>query len=275
MEKKPVCAAIIVAAGKGRRMGTPVSKQFLKLAGKEILAHAVEPFEKSGAIDEIILVTGREDIDEVARIKMQYGWKKITAIVSGGAERQDSIGNGLAKTSEATDVVLLHDGVRPFVTEDMINKSIHTAWEMGACTVGVPTKDTIKLCGADGTAQETPDRSHLWQIQTPQAFRRDVILRAYQAAKRDGFYGTDDTSVAEHGGFPVKVIMGDYQNIKITTPEDMLTAQAFLEGRRHENSNDLHRRGMLRKSRTGRLRHSPALRHGKKRTFRRLPADDQ
>lgn len=275
MEKKPVCAAVIVAAGKGTRMGAPISKQFLKLRGKEILAYAVEPFEKSSEIDEIILVAGAGDMAEINRMKTLYGWKKIAAIVPGGAERQDSIRSGLAGTSAAAEVILLHDGVRPFVTEEMINKSIRAAWETGACAVGVPAKDTIKICDADGTAQETPDRRRLWQIQTPQAFRREVILQAYQTAEKDGFYGTDDTSVAEHGGFPVKVIPGDYRNIKITTQEDMLTALAFLEGRKHENSNNLHRRGMLRKSRAGRLRHSPALRPGKKRAFRRLPADDQ
>lgn len=229
MKKRPVSAAVIVAAGAGKRMGTSISKQFLQLEGEEILAHTVEKFEKSEVVDEIILVIGQEDIDLVRGMAEQYGWKKVAAVVPGGAERQDSIWNGLSRARPDAEIILLHDGVRPFVTEEMIQASMQAAWEVGACTVGVPAKDTIKVCGADGMALETPDRSRLWQIQTPQTFRREVIFRAFEKARRDGFIGTDDTSVAEHAGFPVKVIMGSYRNIKITTQEDLLIAKAFLQ----------------------------------------------
>ena len=213
MEIKPVCAAVIVAAGSGKRMGTTVCKQYLLLEGKEILAHTVEKFEKS----------------RMKQMAAGYGWKKISAVAQGGAERQDSIWNGLMQTSPSVEIVLLHDGVRPFVTEEMIQASIQTAREMGACAVGVPVKDTIKVCGADGMTLETPDRSRLWQIQTPQTFRRKVIFQAFEKARKDGFVATDDTSVAEYAGFPVKVIQGSYRNIKITTQEDLLIARAFLE----------------------------------------------
>ena len=229
MEIKPVCAAVIVAAGSGKRMGTTVSKQYLLLEGKEILAHTVEKFEKSKMIDEIILVVGQEKVSRISQMAAGHDSKKISAVAQGGAERQDSIWNGLMQTSPSVEIVLLHDGVRPFVTEEMIQASIQTAREMGACAVGVPVKDTIKVCGADDMTLETPDRSRLWQIQTPQTFRRKVIFQAFEKARKDGFVATDDTSVAEYAGFPVKVIQGSYRNIKITTQEDLLIARAFLE----------------------------------------------
>ena len=131
--------------------------------------------------------------------------------------------------SADTEIVLIHDGVRPFVTEDILNHSIETAVEMGGCVAGVPAKDTIKVCNGENIAVATPDRSTLWQIQTPQTFRKELILQAYQKAKAEGFAGTDDASLAEYSGCPVKVIMGNYRNIKITTKEDLLIGEAFLK----------------------------------------------
>ena len=226
---KPICTAVIVAAGKGRRMGTEVSKQFLPLCGKEILAHSVEKFEKAEKIRDIVLVTGEDSLQDVREMAQEYGWKKIVAVVAGGKERQDSVWNGLQAVSDDTDIVLIHDGVRPFVTEDILNHSIETAVEMGSCVAGVPAKDTIKVCNGENVAVATPDRSTLWQIQTPQTFRKDLIMQAYQKAKAEGFVGTDDASLAEYSGCPVKVIMGSYRNIKITTKEDLLIGEAFLK----------------------------------------------
>ena len=226
---KPICTAVIVAAGKGRRMGTEVSKQFLLLCGKEILAHSVEKFEKAEKIRDIVLVTGEDSLQDVREMAQEYGWKKIVAVVAGGKERQDSVWNGLQAVSDDTDIVLIHDGVRPFVTEDILNHSIETAVEMGSCVAGVPAKDTIKVCNGEKVAVATPDRSTLWQIQTPQTFRKDLIMQAYQKAKAEGFVGTDDASLAEYCGCPVKVIMGSYRNIKITTKEDLLIGEAFLK----------------------------------------------
>ena len=226
---KPICTAVIVAAGKGKRMGTEISKQFLPLGGKEILAHTVEKFEKAEKIRDIILVTGEDSLQDVQEMAQEYGWEKIRAIVAGGKERQDSVWNGLQEVSEDTEIVLIHDGVRPFVTEDILNGSIETALEMGGCVAGVPAKDTIKVCNRENIAVATPDRSTLWQIQTPQTFRRERIIKAYEQAKADGFVGTDDASLAEHSGYPVKVIMGSYRNIKITTKEDLLIGEAFLK----------------------------------------------
>lgn len=225
---KSVCTAVIVAAGKGKRMGTEVSKQFLPLCGKEILAHTVEKFEMADGIRDIVLVTGADALQDVEDMVKEYGWRKIHAVVAGGKERQDSVWNGLQAVSADTDIILIHDGVRPFVTEEILCRSIETAEEMGGCVAGVPAKDTIKVCDAENIAVATPDRSTLWQIQTPQTFRRDVILKAYQNAAEDGFIGTDDASLAEHSGYPVKVIMGSYRNIKITTREDLLIGEAFI-----------------------------------------------
>ena len=226
---KPICTAVIVAAGKGKRMGTEVSKQFLPLGGKEILTHTVETFEKAENVRDIILVTGEESLQDVKDMVQEYGWSKVVSVVAGGKERQDSVWNGLQAVPADTAIVLIHDGVRPFVTEDILNLSIETALEMGGCVTGVPAKDTIKVCNSENIAIDTPDRSTLWQIQTPQTFRRELIQKAYQKAKEDGFVGTDDASLAEYSGYPVKVIMGSYRNIKITTKEDLLIGEAFLK----------------------------------------------
>lgn len=224
-----ICTAVIVAAGKGTRMGAQVSKQFLPLCGKEILAHTVEVFERSETVRDIVLVTGTDSLTDVRDMAREYGWEKIYAIVAGGAERQDSVQNGLRALPPDTEIVLIHDGVRPFVTEEILRRSAETAAEMGACVAGVPAKDTIKVCDAAQTVLATPERSTLWLIQTPQTFRRDVIERAYETARQDGFWGTDDASVAEHGGYAVRVILGSYRNVKLTTPEDLLIGAAFLK----------------------------------------------
>ena len=224
-----ISTAVIVAAGKGKRMGTEISKQFLPLCGKEILAHTVEKFEKAACIRDIILVTGGDALQDVRQMVQEYGWKKIISVTEGGKERQDSVFLGLQQVPQDTEIVLIHDGVRPFVTEEILERSIAAAKETGGCVAGVPAKDTIKVCDAEGFAIATPNRSTLRQIQTPQTFRRKEILAAYEKAKADGFLGTDDASVAEHSGFPVRVIMGSYRKIKITTKEDLLIGAAFLK----------------------------------------------
>lgn len=226
---KPICTAVVVAAGKGKRMGTDISKQFLPLGGKEILAHTVEVFEQAESIRDIVLVTGADSLADVQDMAREYSWKKVISVTAGGKERQDSVWNGLQEVPADTDIVLIHDGVRPFVTEDILEDSIAAALEMDGCVAGVPAKDTIKVCDGENIAVATPDRSTLWQIQTPQTFRKDLIVTAYMAAKSDGFIGTDDASLAEHSGYPVKVIMGSYRNIKITTKEDLLIGEAFLK----------------------------------------------
>ncbi|KAF5072967.1 2-C-methyl-D-erythritol 4-phosphate cytidylyltransferase [anaerobic digester metagenome] len=232
MEGEGICAAIIVAAGQGKRMGGKTRKQFLMLEGKEILAHTVERFEQFSKIKEIVLVTGQDDIECIKEMARNYGWKKISAVVCGGKERQDSVKCGLKALSLSSEIVLIHDGVRPFVKEDMINRSIDAARIFDGCVLGVPAKDTIKICDKDGMVVETPERSKLWHIQTPQTFSRKLIEKAYEKAEKDGFIGTDDASVAEFYGAKIKVIQGSYQNIKITTREDILVGACFLEEER-------------------------------------------
>lgn len=229
MGEKLRCTAIIMAAGKGKRMQTAVSKQFLPVCGKEILAWTVDVFEKSPLVDTILLMASADGKEDVQHLWDSYGWKKVAAVLEGGKERQNSVANGLAAVGEDTDIVLIHDGVRPFVTEEMIADSIVAAQAYGGAVIGVPAKDTIKVCSVDGLAVETPDRSTLWQIQTPQTFQRDLIVNAYEKADRDGFLGTDDASVAEFAGHQVKVVMGSYRNIKITTKEDLVIAEAFFK----------------------------------------------
>ncbi len=233
MGEKLRCTAIIMAAGKGKRMQTAVSKQFLSVGGKEILAWTVDVFEKSPLVEKILLMASADGKEDVQHLWNAYGWKKVVAVLEGGKERQNSVANGLAAVGKDTDIVLIHDGVRPFVTEEMIADSIAAAQEYGGAVIGVPAKDTIKVCSADGLAVETPDRSTLWQIQTPQTFQRALIVNAYEKAEQEGFFGTDDASVAEFAGHQVKVVMGSYRNIKITTKEDLVIAEAFLKEEGH------------------------------------------
>lgn len=221
-----VCA-LIMAGGSGRRMGGGTKKQYLKIGGREILRVTAEVFESSPLIDEIIIVAGSDDADNVKRLLC--GMDKIKKVVCGGSERQYSVHNGL-KAAEGCDIVLIHDGVRPFVTEGEIAACIDEAKKGGACVLGVPVKDTIKFCDENGIVKVTPERSLLWAAQTPQCFKYELIRRAYDEAARDGFLGTDDASLAERIGIDVKMVAGSYKNIKITTPEDLVTAEAIIRG---------------------------------------------
>lgn len=224
--------AIVVAGGKGRRMGMEVNKQYLLLSGKEVVARTLEVFQKSPEVDEIILVSPEGEIEFCREnIVGKYNLNKVVKIVSGGSERQDSVYNGLVSCSSGTEVVLIHDGARPFVTEDMIKRSIEYAGEFGACSVGVPVKDTIKVLNSDNFAVDTPNRSSLYSVQTPQTFKYEIILKAHEKLRTEGRAVTDDTMVVEEEGYRVKFIEGSYTNIKITTPEDLIFAEAILRGK--------------------------------------------
>lgn len=222
-------SAIIVAGGKGKRMGQQISKQYIKIGEKEIIARTIEAFQESNSIDEIILVVPECDINLCKEnIVGKYEFSKVSIIISGGSERQESVYKGLKHCSPQTELVLIHDGVRPFVDEDIIKRTIRGAEKSRACTAAVPVKDTIKVIGEDNLSIETPDRSKLWAIQTPQAFDYKLVLKAHETAQKEGFNGTDDTMLVEHIGHRVKVIMGSYMNIKITTPEDIIFAEAII-----------------------------------------------
>jgi len=223
--------ALIPAAGIGRRMGADVSKQFLTLAGRPILAHTLDIFQSSSLVDAIILVVPRQEQDLCRRLVLASGpYSKLRPLVDGGAERQDSVRNGLlASGAAADDIVLIHDGVRPLFDPDHLPELIATAEKNGAAVLGVPVKDTIKRVAA-GRVTETPPRTDLWLAQTPQAFPFAVIAEAHEQARTEGFAGTDDASLVERLGRPVTMVKGDYRNLKITTPEDLLVAEALMDG---------------------------------------------
>jgi len=227
--------ALIPAAGMGKRMGASINKQYLRLNGLPILAHTISVFERSALIDSIYLVIPADEIPYCReQIVEAGGFKKIAAIVAGGTGRHHSVKNGLKairETADDDDLILIHDGVRPFLSEAMLRESITAAQEHEGALVAVPAKDTIKIV-ADGVVIDTPSRETLWQAQTPQSFRFGVIFAAHQAAEREGFIGTDDASLIERSGGKIKIVAGDYRNIKITTPEDLTLAEAFMDDRR-------------------------------------------
>lgn len=200
-------------------MGTVESKQYLLLQGKPIIVHTLEVFQRHPLISQIVLVTGKEDVDRCREWVKTYRLDKVISVVTGGSERQHSVHRGLRHLQTAW--VMVHDGVRPFVQINEITACYELAREIGASVLAVPVKDTIKQVDKDGKVLSTPDRRSLWAIQTPQTFRLSELLAAYESAERDGFLGTDDSSLAERSGIPVAVVEGSYANIKITTPEDL------------------------------------------------------
>lgn len=229
--------ALIPAAGMGKRMGASINKQYLQLIGLPIVARTISVFENSPLIDAIYLVIPAEEIPYcLEHIIDAYGFSKIVAVVPGGKERQNSVMNGLKAMREYVsddDVVLIHDGVRPLVTEQILRESITTARQHDGALVAVPVKDTIKTVQNE-IVKDTPPRESLWQAQTPQSFRFGKIFQAHLNAEADGFSGTDDASLIEHIGGEVHIIRGDYRNIKITTPEDLILAEAFMSAMERE-----------------------------------------
>jgi 2-C-methyl-D-erythritol 4-phosphate cytidylyltransferase len=222
--------AIIVAAGKGHRFIEGEKKQFYLLGGKPVLAHTLDEFEASPLVRSILLVVGHEDMDYCLKeIVEKYQYRKISRIIPGGKQRQDSVKHGMDALPKDLEIVVIHDGVRPFATEEMIEESIRSALRYQAVVFGMPVKETIKMVHTDGTVLKTLDRKSLWQIQTPQTFQVNVIKEAYSKATMEGFIGTDDASLVERLGVKVHVLPGSYTNIKITTPEDLMLANLFLQ----------------------------------------------
>jgi len=226
---------LIPAAGTGRRMGGSVSKQYLELAGKPILAHTLALFENHPLIDNIYPIVPPNDISYCQQqIVDRYGFTKVRKLVAGGPTRQDSVKNGLAALAEdgldqPKRPVLIHDGARPLFDSKRLSMLIDIVCQTGACTIGVPVKDTIKNVD-NNKITDSPDRNRLWQAQTPQGFQYQVIKEAFDQAAADGFIATDDASLLERLGHPVQMLKGDYRNIKVTTPEDILIAVALLGG---------------------------------------------
>ncbi len=220
---------IIAAAGQGKRMGAEGNKVFLPLAGKSILAHTIARFAACELIDEMVIVAARGEEDEVSEIARRESPKVPCKIVSGGLERQDSINNALAASSAAAQIILVHDGARPLVSSECIEAVIRGARDFRAAVTAVPVKDTIKLAGEDLTVVKTPERSRLWAVHTPQGFEASLLRLAYQEAVKEGVRATDDASLVERMGVAVKLVGGSYENIKVTTPEDLRLAEALLK----------------------------------------------
>ncbi|MEG0250783.1 MAG: 2-C-methyl-D-erythritol 4-phosphate cytidylyltransferase [Peptostreptococcus sp.] len=218
--------AIIVAAGSGKRMNSKENKQFIKIENKPIIIWTLEKFYNNNNIDNITVAIRREDEKEMLSLLDKYKMENIQ-LVYGGKERQDSIKNCLDGIIH-TDYVLIHDGARPFVSDEIIDKCVHSCFYKSCCT-GVLSKDTIKIVDKDKIISSTPDRNSIWCAQTPQAFHIDVIKEAYQYAKETGFIATDDASLVENLGYEVEMIEGSYNNIKITTEEDLAIAKYIAE----------------------------------------------
>ena len=224
-------SVVIVSAGRGSRMKADINKQFLKIGDKEVIAHTIDKFYNNENIGEIIIVV-REDEKEFFQENVidKYGYKNIK-IAFGGKERQDSIYNGLKCLDDNCDIVLIHDWARPFVDDRIINESIKVAREKKAVVVGTPVKDTIKVV-CDGIINDTPNRVNLWAAQTPQVFEYKLITKAYEEAYENNYYGTDDSMLVENIGQEVTMIMGSYDNIKITSPEDISIGEKILSLRK-------------------------------------------
>ena len=218
---------IIPAAGLGKRMGMGKNKLFLEVFEQPIIIHTLKVFENDHLCKGIILVVNENDQQEMKQLLQQYKITKIHSIVTGGKERQDSVYEGLKAVSDES-IILIHDGARPFVKKDHIHKLLEATAKHGAAVLGVPVKDTVKLAENEWIS-ETLERSKLWMIQTPQAFERDLIIHAHEQARNDGFLGTDDASLLERLGKKVVIVEGDYDNIKITTIEDLYFAKAIVE----------------------------------------------
>lgn len=222
--------AIILAAGQGKRMHTKIQKQFLEIKGYPVLYYSLRCFQDSPLIEDIILVTGEESVLYCQKeIVDKYGFTKVTKVIPGGKERYDSVYQGLL-ACENSDYVLIHDGARPFITEEILERGLTGAEETGACAVGMPSKDTVKIADESGYIAETPDRSKVWMIQTPQIFQYALIRNAHESIRtREMSNVTDDAMVVEQEtGIKVRLAEGSYQNIKITTPEDLGVAELFL-----------------------------------------------
>jgi 2-C-methyl-D-erythritol 4-phosphate cytidylyltransferase len=214
--------AIIVAAGRGERMGG-VDKMFALLGGRPVLARVIDTFEKCDSVDQIVVVVSPQNLEKCQQLVIEQGWSKVTEVCPGGERRQDSVAGGLGRLDHC-HWVIIHDGARPLVTEDLIDRGLMEARVTGSTIAAVPVTDTIKLSGDDMIVLRTPLRRNLWAVQTPQVFRFDIIAKAYQLAKGEV---TDDAALVEQLGYEVKLYMGAYDNIKITTPDDLILAEVL------------------------------------------------
>jgi 2-C-methyl-D-erythritol 4-phosphate cytidylyltransferase len=235
-------AAIIAAAGLGKRFGGSLKKQFQNLIGKPVLSYSIESFESSPLIEEIILVVPEDFISFCNKeIVAKFGFKKVTKVIPGGKERRDSVERGFNSLLDEIDIVLIHDGVRPFLTIGMIEEVIKEASKAGGAIIALPVKDTIKKSCSGNYIERTVSRESLWLAQTPQAFRYDVLKRAYEGTRENDFAVTDESSLVERLGVQVKLVEGSEFNIKITTEEDLLLGELILKEEIYKDVSNRHR----------------------------------
>ena len=252
------CTAVVLAAGTGSRMKANVAKQFLELAGRPLIYYSLKAVEASQIIDDCLVVTGEEDIEYMQRnVVAQYGFRKVKAVIAGGSERCFSVANAMRwlKTEGMPEgYVFIHDGARPLLNEEILGRAYEAVTEFGACVAAMPSKDTVKMVDEDGFAAFTPERKKVWIIQTPQVFEKELIVGAYESFEHDvkdrqdgqegqGAIGagralvTDDASVVErYTDRRVKLVEGDYSNIKVTTPEDLVLAEALLRKKKYASN---------------------------------------
>ncbi len=221
--------AIVLAGGAGKRMGAPTNKQFLLLDNKPIIAHTLQVFEECKPVDGVYLVVNQKDLPVIQEeILEQYKFSKVIKLVIGGRLRQDSVKNGLDAIENPCDIIIIHDGARPFITPSFIEKGIYLMEMFDAIIPALPVKDTIKVISKEGFVVKTLERDSLWQVQTPQTFKYELIVKAYREGMARKLYGYDDATFIESLGKKVKVIEGSPYNIKITTPEDLIMARGIL-----------------------------------------------
>jgi len=228
---------LVPAAGSGTRMGKGAKKQFLLLDGRPVLAHTLSRFEDVPEVTEIIPVVPEDEMERCLEKCVEcQGMKKVQRVVPGGAQRQDSVYNGLKAIHPGTEYVMVHDGVRPFVTRELIAALLSGLDGCDGAILAVPAKDTMKEVTKENFVKKTLDRAHCYMVQTPQVFRYEVLKAAFERAYAEGYYGTDEASLVERYGGKVRVVTGSYVNIKITTPEDMILAEALLRKQASESA---------------------------------------
>ena len=256
----PLVVPVVPAAGRGLRMGGSVPKQFLLIGGEPLIVQSLRILQAAPVVGQIILAVPPADTEYCEReIVLRHRFTKVTKVVAGGEERQDSVRHALAEIPADTDIVLIHDAVRPFVTQRMINEVVAASWKEGAAIIALPMRDTVKQVRTDGMIERTVDRTPLWLAQTPQAFRRDWIETAHRHAHAEGVRATDDAFLVEWLGHSVAVVEGSGENIKVTRPEDLVIGEAILASRMKESgAGRKHRRHA--NSVTGKARKSRHLR---------------
>ena len=223
---------VIAAAGKGSRMGSTTNKQYMLLKGTQVLSYSLDFFEKLPVVNQIVVVCARDEVEYCEEeIVKRFKYNKVAAVVPGGQERQDSVWAGLQQLGADTELVAVHDGARPLLSAEVLTRLLAEAQEWGAAIPGIVSRDTVKLGDRDGFVRQTLDRTSVYAIQTPQVFNYTELVTAYREAREEDFLGTDDASLFERYIGRVKIVPGDFNNIKITTPQDMIVAEALVRGR--------------------------------------------